>query len=124
MVPLPWKIRHHDAWSMTKSSTPCRRAFRFGCSAGTPQNGQAVVLLVVPLGLAYLVRLPRFLSGSVTTTTYLDQQLSHPLNCLVIFDVCRQSGVDTCLTTSLSACFAQRVTDAPVHDEIAFRCFR
>jgi hypothetical protein len=30
---------------------------------------------------------PRFFSGCVTTTTSLDQQLSHPLNRLVIFDL-------------------------------------
>jgi hypothetical protein len=55
--------------------------------------------------------------------TRLDQQLGHPLKCLVIFHLLGQPGVDTCFTTSLSACFAQRVTDAPVHDETAFRDF-
>jgi hypothetical protein len=60
---------------------------------------------------------PRFLSGGVTATTRLDQQLSHPLNGLVIFDLRRQSGVSACFATSLSACFAQRVSDALVHAE-------
>jgi hypothetical protein len=44
-----------------------------------------------------------------------DQQLSHVLNCLVIFDVFRQPGVSTSLTTSLSACFPQHVSDVRVH---------
>jgi hypothetical protein len=96
---------------MTKSCTPCRWAFRFGRSAGAPQNGQAVVLPVVQLGLAYLGRLPKFFSGSVTATTRLDQELSHPLNCLVIFDVLRQPGISTCLAASFCSGLAQRVSD-------------
>jgi hypothetical protein len=53
-----------------------------------------------------------------------DQQLSHVLNCLVIFDVFGQPGVDTCFTTSISACFPQHVSDVPVHQVTAFRDFR
>ena len=55
--------------------------------------------------------------------TRLDQQLSHSLHDSAIFNLLGQPGVDTCFATSLSACFAQRVTDAPVHDETAFRDF-
>jgi hypothetical protein len=46
------------------------------------------------------------LSGSGTVTTPLDQQLSHPLDHLVIFDVFGQPGVAPSLTASLCACFA------------------
>jgi hypothetical protein len=53
-----------------------------------------------------------------------DQQLSQVLNCLVIFDVFRQPGVSTSLTTSLSACFPQHVSDVLVHQVTAFRDFR
>jgi hypothetical protein len=67
---------------------------------------------------------PRFLSRSGTATTRLDQQLSHPVNCLVIFDLRGQPGVDTCFTTSLSACLAQHVSDVLVHQVTAFRDFR
>jgi hypothetical protein len=56
-----------------------------------------------------------FLSGSVTTTTRLDQKLSHPLNCLVIFDVLGQSRLTPGPAASLRACFAQRVSDVLVH---------
>src|SRR5512132_483832 len=77
---------------MTKSSTPCRRAFRFGRSAGAPQNGQAVVLLVVPSRLAYLVRLPGFLSGSVTATTRLRDQPDDPLDRVWVLDCDRHLG--------------------------------
>jgi hypothetical protein len=58
---------------------------------------------------------PRFLSGRVTANTRLDQQLSHPLNCLVIFDVLRQSGISTCFATSCCASLAQGVSDVRVH---------
>jgi hypothetical protein len=67
---------------------------------------------------------PRFLSGSVTATTRLDQQLSHALNCLVIFDLHGQPGVRTCFATSFCASLAQLVSDVRVHDETAFRDFR
>jgi hypothetical protein len=73
------------------------------------------MLLVVPFGLAYLARLPRFFSGRVTATTRLDQELSHALNYLVIFDLVGQPRVSTCLATSLSACSAQHVSDVLVH---------
>jgi hypothetical protein len=43
---------------------------------------------------------PVFLSCSVTTITRLDQQLSHVLNCLVIFDLLGQPGVSTCFAAS------------------------
>jgi hypothetical protein len=100
---------------MTKSSTPCRRAVRFGRSAGAPQNGQVVVLLVVPSGLAYLVRLPGFLSGGVTATTRLDQQLSHPLNCLVIFDLLGQASFAPSSASRFCSGLAQGIADARVH---------
>ena len=53
--------------------------------------------------------------GSVTATTRLDQQLSHALDCLVIFDVFRVFGVNTCLAASFRSSLAQRVSDALVH---------
>jgi hypothetical protein len=59
-------------------------------------------------------------SSSVTATTRLDQQLSHPLHRLVIFDVFRQPGVSTCFATSFRSSLTQRVSDALVH---AARCF-
>jgi hypothetical protein len=55
-------------------------------------------------------------SSSATTTTRLDQQLSHPLNGLVIFDVLGQPGVSTCFAASFCSGLAQRVSDARVHD--------
>jgi hypothetical protein len=63
-------------------------------------------------------------SSSATTTNRLDQQLSHALNCLVIFDLLRQPGVSTCFAASFCSRLAQRVSDVLVHDEIAFRDFR
>ena len=58
---------------------------------------------------------PWLFSGGGTATTRLDQQLSHALNGLGIFDVLRQPGICTCFTTSLSTCLAQRVSDVPFH---------
>jgi hypothetical protein len=63
-------------------------------------------------------------SSGVTTSTRLDQQLSHPLNYLVIFDVFRQPGVSTCYAASYCSGPAQRVSHVRVHDETAFRDFR
>jgi hypothetical protein len=59
-----------------------------------------------------------------TTTTRLDQQLSHALKCLVIFDLHGQPGVRTCSATSFCSGLAQGVSDMLVHDETAFRDFR
>jgi hypothetical protein len=42
----------------------------------------------------------------------------------VIFDLRWQPRVSTCFATSLSARFAQRVSDVRVHDKTAFRDFR
>jgi hypothetical protein len=66
---------------------------------------------------------PRFLSGSVTTTR-LDQQLSHPLNCLVIFNLLGQSRLTPGIAASYCSGPAQRVSNVRVHDETAFRDFR
>jgi hypothetical protein len=65
-----------------------------------------------------------FLSGGGTATARLDQQLRHPLNCLVIFDVLGKSRVRAGFATRVSASLAQRVSDVRDHDETAFRDFR
>jgi hypothetical protein len=57
----------------------------------------------------------KFLSGSVTTTTRLDQQFSHLLKCLVIFNLLGRCGVRTRLASTLTACSAQHVSDVLVH---------
>ena len=67
---------------------------------------------------------PRFFSGSVTATTRLDQQLSHALNCLVIFDLLRKPSFAPCSASGFCSGLAQRVSDAGLHDEIAFRDLR
>jgi hypothetical protein len=54
-------------------------------------------------------------SGSATTLSRLDQQLSHPLNCLVIFDLLGQPGVSTCFGASFCSGLAQYVSDVRVH---------
>lgn len=54
----------------------------------------------------------------------LISSVSHALNCLVIFDLLRQSGVSTCFAASFCSGLAQRVSDVLVHNEIAYRDFR
>jgi hypothetical protein len=58
---------------------------------------------------------PWLFSCGGTTIICLDQQLSHPLKCLVIFDLLGKSGVSTCSAASLCSGLAQRVSDACVH---------
>jgi hypothetical protein len=44
-----------------------------------------------------------------------DQHLSHPLNCLLIFDVLRQPGVAPCSASGFCSGLAQGISDARVH---------
>ena len=57
-------------------------------------------------------------------TTRLDQQFSHALNCLVIFDLLRQASFAPCSASGFCSGLAQRFSNVRVHDEIAFRDFR
>jgi hypothetical protein len=54
-------------------------------------------------------------SGGGTATTHFDQQLSHPLKCLVIFNLLGQPGVAPSLNASFCSGLAQRVSDVLVH---------
>jgi hypothetical protein len=59
-----------------------------------------------------------------TATTYLDQQLSHPLHRLVIFDLLRKASFATCSASGFCSGLAQRGSNLRVHAEIAFRDLR
>jgi hypothetical protein len=54
-------------------------------------------------------------SGGATATSHLDQQLSHSLDCLVIFDLRWQPGVAPCSASRFCSRLAQRVSDVRVH---------
>jgi hypothetical protein len=54
-------------------------------------------------------------SGGGTATTHPDQQLSHPLNCLVIFDLLRKASFAPCPASGFCPGLAQLVSDVRVH---------